>query len=458
MFLRTHTLFPFVLIILLYPSAKARSLGELVQRYVDKSPTLSASAARQRASFLEWEAVKFQVLPEVFLSGQTLASRTPFASFGFPALPGFEGLSGFDGFAERHTYAIKLNIEQPIYVGGRVGQGYTLKGLAYKEAQWRHQSERQRLIFQFLISLIQYLNFDEQMAIIKKSQGTQKRFLELTRNRYRKGIARAYEVQQAEAELLSFAPRMEQLEKEQQALLRQLQTQLDMEGEAVGIQWPDTPTITTSAPSLTPEILNLAKEQNPGYQRALLQVEMTKVQKEFDMGAYRPSVTLSGSWGGLSQKVTQLWKSESMDYSIVLNLRVPLFSRFSSLYTRKIGQENMDFAEKNKHRVEQDLKLALKKSILDYQASLKRWKQTRKWRQKARQALQSGEKSYRIGVVGSFQIHQLQRGSEAASLSFIQARGEMRIAEVNYSLALGEDLYQKYVPSNTTHKAQPPTQ
>ena len=346
---------------------------------------------------------------------------------------------------------MRLNLEQPIYLGGRVGQGYTLRKLAYKEAKWRYQSERQSLIFQFLVSLIQYLSFDEQVVVIKESQETQKRFLELTRRRYKKGIARLYELQQAEAELLSFAPRIEQLEKERQVVLRRLQVELDWEEKDIVVKWPESD--KEHLASFTPEVLDFAKSQNPDYQRKLLQVERARVQRDFDLGAYRPTLKLKASWGGVSREARKLWQSDSNDWSIALNLKVPLFSRFSSIYTQRIGQENIDFAEKTRYSAEQELELKLKKDFLDYQSSLKRWNQTRKWRYKSRQVLQSGEKSYRLGLVGSFQIHQLQKAKEAASLSFIQARGEMRVARLSYSLTIGEDLYQKYVfPDRKVHE------
>ena len=431
--------FLFFFTILSSLSIRADSLGVLVHRFVELSPVISAGAAEERAAFWELKSARTKVFPQVYFSGQALDSRSPLSTFGIP---------GLKGFADREIYTASINLEQPLYLGGQIWSSYRLKELGYQDAKWRYMASKQREISRFVNSIIRFLSLDEQIAIVKRSQRTQERFLQLTRKRYKKGIAKLYELQQVEAEFLSFIPRIEQLKQERQILLKQLEIQLgrgSLNGEKMVIEWSKAGKKTLSLSfEVTSQILDLAKKQRFDYQQALIQVGRAEAQKKLSLGEYRPSLSFMASWGLKSGKLGQLGGEGTQDRSVALNIKVPLFSGFSSIYTRKSGQEVVESAEKRRRQLEQDVKLELKKTLSNYKSSLSIFKKIRQWHNKAREALKSGEKSYRVGVVGSFQIHQLQGASERASLSFVEARAGMRMAELNYSLAMGEDLYQKY--------------
>ena len=245
---------------------------------------------------------------------------------------------------------------------------------------------------------------------------------------------------------MSFIPRIEKLEQERQVLLRQIKIQLNMRSrQDITIKWPESEKAKGSWPKVSSLMLNLAKKQRPDYQQALIQLERAKTQKDLNLSEDRPSLSLLASWGSKGTVLNQLGEGEAEDKSIILNLKVPLFSGLSSVYTRRAGQENIESVEKQRRHLEQNLELELKEKISNYKSNLNRLQQIRRWQNKAHQALDSGERSYRVGVVGSFQIHQLQEASERASLSFVQARASVRMADLKYNLAMGADLYEKYV-------------
>ena len=410
-------------------------LESFVRRFVELSPVISASAAQERAAFWELKSARVRIFPEIYLSGEAMDSRSPLSAFGIPQL---------SGFSERELYIASLNVEQPIYLGGSIWSGYRFKELGYKDSKLRHVANQQGETARFIGSVIDFLSLNEQIAIIKKSQRTQKKFLQLTGKRHKKGIAKLYELQQAEAESLSFIPRIEQLEQERQVLLKQFKIQLGMDSYPdITIQWPEKKVTGLSLQANSP-LLNLARKQRSDYQQALIQVERAETQKDLSLSQHRPSLSLMARWGSKSTQVKGLGEKEAEDRSLSLKLKIPLFSGFSSVYTRRAGQESVESAKKQLNQLEQNLQLELKKNVLNYKSSLNRLRQIRRWHNKARQALQSGERSYRLGVIGSFQIHQLQGASERASLSLIQARARVRSAELNYNLAMGVDLYQRY--------------
>ena len=408
-------------------------LKSLVRRYIDLNPSIAVSAAEERVGLLNLRLAGYQWLPGLSLSGQFLHSRSPLSTFGIPDL---------EGFADRNLYKTSLDLEQPIYLGGRVGTGYQIRKLSYQVARWEHRLNRQMVVADFVTQVIQFLSVDEQIKMIQKSQKTQKRFLELTQKNYKKGVAQAYELEQAEAESLSFVPRIDQLRQERQTLLNKLLVQLDMKEKDFRPQW-SFQGLKGLPSQLSQKMLDLARNQNPNYQKSLLNEKLAQVQKKFDIGAYRSSVVLTGSWGFTNGRLDNLIGDSSEERSLVLNIKVPLFSRMSSFYTRKIGQERIIAAEKLRYEVDRGLKIQLEKSLLDYRSGLRRLKQTRAWDQKARQALASAEKSYRVGSVGSLQVHQLQKASEVAALSLVQAQGGLRLSELNYFTVMGEG--EKYI-------------
>ena len=406
----------------------SEELKTLVRRYVELSPVVASKGAQERSKSLDFKLADLQWLPSLSLSAQMIKSYSPLATSGIPNM---------EGFSNRDFYRTTLDLEQPIYLGGRVSWGRDLKKLTYWLSKWEHLASRQGAIADFLTTVIHFLSIDEQIILIKKSEKTQKRVLDLTRKNYKKGVAQAYELRQAEAEALSFVPRIDQLRQERQMLLNRLRTQLDMKEKDIRIQWPQKK-LKDFPSQLSEEILDLAKSKNPDYQRSVLQVKLVQVQNKFDLGSYNPTVTLTGSWGFANKAVDRLVDDLSEDRSLVLSVNIPLFSRFSSFYTRRMGQEQISASKKMRYEAERRLKIQLEKSILDYNSSLRRLKQARNWSAKALQALNLAEKSYRVGRVGSLQIHQLQKASEVAALSMVQAKGGSRLAELNYRLTMGE--------------------
>ncbi len=441
------------------------NLPQLIERFLEFNPTIAAAESQEKAASWNVRWARSLTWPEISLSSQFQKSHSPLAAFGIPNL---------SGFARQELHTWELQWEQPIYMGGSIRSGYKVKQLDHWESKWRLVALQQKEVAQIIGDVIQLLSLQGQVDIIKKSQKTQKKFLRLTRKRYKKGIAQIYELQQAEGEALSFIPRIDQLKENHSVLLNQIKVYLNMKPhEALKVQWSldkphtyhhnsnanasantnmntntndktTTPLISDFNPSQLHSMLIVAKQQRPELQQANIQIQRAREQKKVRLSETRPSLSLTALWGFKSTAFHELGDSQTNNKSFFLKAKIPLFSGFSSTYIKRASQKDIESAQKKQLQWERNIELELRESISNYTSSLYRLEQIQKWHKKAQQALQSVSQSYQLGIVGSSEIYRLQLASEQATLSFLQAKSNVRLAELKYSLAMGIDLHQRY--------------
>ena len=101
--------------------------------------------------------------------------------------------------------------------------------------------------------------------------------------------------------------------------------------------------------------INSVRDNNPKYLMAHKEVKRAEKLKWVDLGPDLPSVDLSGRYGYQSPDQFEMDASEGETYTVQLKLSIPIFSGFSSVYTKRSANSQILFAQKIKNQINKEL-------------------------------------------------------------------------------------------------------
>lgn len=409
---------------------EALSLSEIVQRFYQVNPSLAAVREKQLAAEEKTKEARALLFPDLSLNGSVTHGK--FSSFSMGSGAAFGALAD----ARPTLWKGTLRLDQPLYRGGQIRQAYRLRQVQENRARIQVLGSSNSQLVSVLQLALTLHSQQREIEVLMQSQKTQNRFLKLTRIRRQKGVARAFEVAQAEADFLSFAPRLEMGRSHERSLKYQLSLLLEMD-QLTPIQVDRPKPLQLKGFSSE---LGYAQKRHPDILGAQYNKEMASIQKHLDMGEHYPSLSLFGELGYQKVEPEKYDVGDKDSYTVGLNLKIPLFSGLSSLHTRRAAVALERASSKELSQAEINLKDQLYGAYQDLEASQKAWQQSEQWTKKANKAYELGLQSYRLGVISNVQIVQLQAGRERAELQEIKAREGYHLALIRWLAASGEDI------------------
>lgn len=414
-------------------------LQDVIRLYIDHSPLFKSLEAKKKVASRQVDVARAALFPDLALKSSVTSQKVS------------KTLTGGLDISPKKIYDVGIEFKQSIYLGGKVWRGLQMRKIQNHLAQYQFLDVKQKALAKVIRSAINLVAFEEQRQVVLSSQDIQKRFVSLTKNRRRKGIARAYELDQSESDYLAYAPKLENLHQLIQSLVVELKMLLGLSLEAKlkihmisDISSSEMYKKWIQLREFNLKTAESALKQRSDYQKVLLEVELAQVQKMFDLGDDFPSLVLLGNMGYRSPDRKDMFKTIGESHSLTLSLTVPFFSGLSSFHTRKIGEQNIYAAEKERRQLKDDIVSSVRQSEIQVSSALKQWTQSQKWDLQAEKALNSGLKSYRLGTIGYWQIVQLRASSERAALTWNDAGKNFRLTLLAWALAMGQDLETLY--------------
>lgn len=411
--------------------AKPMDFNEVVRRFVSLSPTIAGAEAMAQSAQDRLKEGRSAFWPELNLSGTFADQKSVFF------------ISGNAFRSRQDIYTSKLELSQPIYLGGRVFNEYARRKEDAKKAKYQLAHTKNQSISAVLKSVALWISVRDKILVLRESQKTQKNFVEITRRKRKRGAALSFDLDQVEAEYLSYLPRIETLR--QQLIGTEQKLAVDLGLDPVGqfdFVWP----VKTA--------LVRQNDVGPWFQRALKQrsdylvatsgVEIAKRVKSVEMGEERPSLALSGEYGYLSRELSDHADSDNQYHTYAVTLSIPLFSGLSSVHKRRATQQLVVKADRDRRQLEIQIEAEVRQALIELKSAQKRLEQTRVWAEKANRALRLGLKSYQVGRVTIAQVVQLQSGRERAQLGLIDAELALQTADLNWQVAQGTNLQEYY--------------
>ncbi|MCB0392647.1 MAG: TolC family protein, partial [Bdellovibrionales bacterium] len=183
-------------------------------------------------------------------------------------------------------------------------------------------------------------------------------------------------------------------------------------------------------------------QNRPDVELAKQKVLMAELEKKINLGEHYPSLSLQGSWGYQAKEQEDLLESRSSNHTVSLNLRIPLFSGLTSLAKRRADEAKILAAKMNLRHLQDQSTMEIKNTEQKFNQAQLVLFANKKWSQEAQKAINKGLRSYKLGVISSFQVVQLQKGYEGAAMSYWQSLQSYYKEKMAWVVARGIPLKQ----------------
>ncbi|MCB0356587.1 MAG: TolC family protein [Bdellovibrionales bacterium] len=321
-----------------------------------------------------------------------------------------ESLYGSADFFPKKIYSTALSVQQSIYRGGKIWRAWDIRKEAIVTAQLNYFRQEQDLLHQVLLQAVNLFVAQKIKDVLEESKKIQKQFWDIVQKRRQRGASKDFEVAQAEGDYFSYESKIQQQEAIIQQMRLSLASQLmlkSVNGINVEIEFPSIKDLKDNKEQVRPDVL-LAKQQ----------VIMAELEKKLAMGDHYPSLVLQGSLGYQAKEREDLIDEDSKNHTFSLALKIPIFSGLTSLAKSRADEAKITSAKMKLQHLREQADMELKNAEQKIKLSLQVFEANKKWSQQAKEAMSKGLKSYKLGVISSFQMVQLQKGYEGAALSY----------------------------------------
>ena len=374
------------------------SLQQVAKKFVEQSEVLKSLRAEIDAARYDEKEASRALLPSISLVNSVVHQKVPAAMFG-----------GFDIIPDK-TYTSALNFNQPLYMGGKIWQAWNLRQEAIKGAELNYRQQEQQLVTAVAMKAVNLSVALKIKEVLEESQKIQKQFWDIVRLRAQRGASKDFEVAQAEGDYYAYVGKLHQ----QESIIENFRLSLI---EDLGLKTTESLIVNLPLPEKNVKEATTTEER-PEVLLAKQQVVLAEINKKLAMGDHFPSVHIEGQWGYQAIETSRLWEADSRQHNIALRLNIPLFSGLSSLAVRRASENRITAAKMQLKHIQDQAAM----EVTNAQHKLQMAKQVvlanKTWLQQAQKAVKKGLSSYKLGVISTFQMVQLQKGYEGAALSF----------------------------------------
>ncbi|MCB0412633.1 MAG: TolC family protein [Bdellovibrionales bacterium] len=412
-------------------AAVQQSLTELMSETLKTHPAVISAQSISESKHQLLKEARAKAFPTLKLTGSMVKQEVPTVLTG-----------GFDLSPEK-IYSGAIELEQPIYMGGRIWLGMELREIEWQVARTQFQKTKQDILAQVLSASLNLTLVEKNLEVLSFSEKTQNQFLKTTRTRAGRGNAKSYELQQAKANALATETRVLQAQSQLEAAKSKQENLYGIESAKIKLDWEQDSLVTQAGRDLSRPLENWydeALQSRPEAQLAQYNVKLSQTQKRFNFGEHLPSLVFKGRWGYQSLTRETFSDSGTESSEMILALEIPLFSGFSSFYQRHADAEKVASTQRDQEWLNRQIRGEVDQAYFDLKRAVELLKKSQDWARAADAAFKKGMSSYRLGVIDNFQVVQLQTGRESAELASAEAKVGYLVAWISWNKAIGHPL------------------
>ncbi len=409
--------------------SKELTLNEIIKEYMSYSPALKSAKAQSLSAHHEFKEAVTKFFPSLSLNGSYQTLQHPAGSI--------EGSS--------KLYQARVDLKQNLFHGGALWRGYSVKRLNKKLKELEYLKTKQDLLEEFITRVFLIDNLESQHKILLNSQSYQRRFFQLTKTRRRSGAARDFEYHQSQANLLSYASRIDENRRHYQESYKSLMTSLgrsrnsnekDSDKNSI-IKLPSHAYLSFEKHN-EKESVEKAKTSQPELRIATVLKEMAHEEKWLNLSQDLPKIDVVGSLGYQAPSIKDAQKYTSMTLQLSIPLSFGLLQKYKK-ETQNIYAAKYSF-QSQRDRLINNVALALK-NIKGFRKS---YKHNQAWAKSAKKSRNLSLRSYRRGTISISEVIQIQKGWEQAELSLLQSKLSLQLSILKFRKSLGENLEDIY--------------
>lgn len=343
--------------------------------------------------------------------------------------------------------SLSLSLNQTIYAAGQIKNSVYLAEEALKISREELQEEKRNLIILIERAFYSYILAVKSVEINKETQQNKIEALEVTRKKYKAGIASDFEVLQAEADVESFRPTVIAAKNQVKFVLLSVKNLLGLEGE----EELDIELIG----SLEPEPLTLDKESlvalalsNKFDLKSLESaVTLAEIRAELAKSANKPGIAAFLSYtaqSGVDPATgdNRYWGEDSWDGTLTGGLSIQLPVSAWLPWSRERAEHiksgiNVEDIKLNHSSLESSVRLNIENSLLKIEEEKQKIASGEKSVDLAYRLYDSAVEQYARGLISSLELKDAQLGSNSAQLGYLQMIFNYKMAFIDLKEAVG---------------------
>lgn len=399
---------------------------QAVKRLLEYSPQIQAAKTNYSATENAIKTARGSFFPNISLTANKATSKTSTAIYGTSA-------------ATSTSYTAQIELVQPIYSGGTLWAAYDYAKVSELSAKATYNQTLQNEVFLLLENIYQYHFTKIKLESLKSFQQQQLKFLKITQRKAKRGNTKSYEARQANANYLSYIPRIQSIQMAIKPLFYKLQNLLGWNHNFnISLELEKS---FKKLPKLSESYIrnSIFKKRNE-YLLQTHAVEINKIQKKLNRAEHMPSLNFVATKGYQAVDTSDLFEEGSDIHTYALSLSIPLFSGLSGVYQSRYDNEKIKEAQIKLNSAENAMILEIKSNSDLYQLQLDLLSSSKSWRDEAFKAKNLADKNFRSGKIDSLQMQQVLNAFESAELAYIDAQLSFHLAQLRLDKSLGKNL------------------
>jgi HAE1 family hydrophobic/amphiphilic exporter-1 len=329
---------------------------------------------------------------------------------------------------------MQVNLNQPIYTGGRLRRAYAAQASAAEESRLSLDRSRQELRLRVVEAFYQALTNDQGVRVTEQGVRLAESFLSMAKVRFENGTAARLDVLRAEVEVANARARLIRARANADIGYQALRTVLSLRAD-VQLQLQGTLDDGTDLPEQAE--LMAALPARPDVRAIGARRESATHAVALANADWKPSLAITGNLQYQEDGLNNLLDAANRSFAVGIALRVPLFSTPSAMARRATAQAEV-------RRAEHAGRAALDSGRLEVSSAYTSWLSAReivitqqKALELAREGLGIAEVSYENGVITSTELSDARQSLLETEWELVQARYALVVAAARARLAAG---------------------
>jgi multidrug efflux system outer membrane protein len=406
-------------------------LAKLEEQAVAQNQDLRAAVARVDQARASARLSGADFFPQLTLDAQAERERLT------PNNPEYRQITGFKiPPATVNSLSVPVDLSYEVDLWGRVRRSFESSRDEAQAAVADTQNVLLTLTADVAIDYFTLREYDQELAILRKTVETRKKSLEINNKRLQAGRATGLDVEQAKTELANSEASLAQV-TESRAQTQDALAYLCGESAST-FSLPENPLpVDATPPQIPAGVPADVLERRPDVAEAERTLAAKNAQIGVATAAYFPTVSLTGDYGYLSYSASNLFTHPSSVWSFGPSVSLPLFTGGKT--AAEVRQAKSEYQEALAQY--QDSVLGAFRDVEDALASTRsladQAEATSRAAQSASHARALSEQRYKAGAVDYFEVTDEQRTELSALRAQSQVTGQRLYASIRLVKALG---------------------
>ncbi|MCK8823591.1 TolC family protein [Fuchsiella alkaliacetigena] len=421
--MKRNTLFILVLVVLVltfstYLQAEERVLTkeEAIEIAQEKNPEIQRLHKEVEIAKTGIELARSGYWPNLDLSSSYTRLGDP------PSVPTLEGgqLTLEDG--PKDNYALSLNLQQPIYLGGQIRAGYRLAEIAVEAAQAQLKEQQQELTYQVSEAYYNVLKTEELVELAKQEKDRLGEYVHQAETNYEVGLATSTDLLQAEINYNRSQQALLRAENALQLARLSFQNTLNLEEEdftlSGDLDWEEEDIFLA-------ELKDYAFTNRIDLEQLELQEDRLKQELRQAQAQRRPQLSFSGDY---STEDDSFFELRDGDWSVSLALNYNLFDGGESRSRVKQQEQELSKLEISRQQLEDLIELEIQESLLSLKESKQQLELMELNLKQAEKNLAEMEVKFREGLITSLELLEAQHTYQEVKTDYLEAIYDYNLA------------------------------